>query len=211
MIAGLKCAPEMWPIAETITPIASPLAIATPISVGSWIWLAATAAPAPMKISVNAPMNSATARRRASSDTMRNLRSRSDGLRLRTREPTAYTPGDAPQGHVLAQPDAVAVADVPLLLQVLRVRHAQGAPVRARGGDRDPRRRGAPAGQGAAGADRRAPRGQPRGARAAARVRARGLHRATSCGRASGRSSAACCRTRTSACSRARTSRGCAR
>ena len=37
---------------------------------------------------------------------------------------------------------------------------------------------------------------------AAARVRPRGLHRRTSCGRASGRSSGACCRTPTSACSR---------
>ena len=33
----------------------------------------------------------------------------------------------------------------------------------------------------------------------------------TSCGHANGRSSGACCRTRTSACSRARTWRGCAR
>ena len=58
----------MWPSAQTITPIASPLAIATPISVGSWTTPAAAAAPAPMKVSVNAPMNSATARRRVSSD-----------------------------------------------------------------------------------------------------------------------------------------------
>ena len=39
-----------------------------------------------------------------------------------------------------------------------------------------------------------------------AELRARGLHRPTSSGRASGRSSAACCRTRTSACSTARIS-----
>ena len=83
----------------------------------------------------------------------------------------------APQGHLLAQPDAVAVADLPLLLQVLRVRDAPGAPVLARGGPRAARRRRAPARQGAAGADRRAARGQRRRARAAGGVRPRGLHR----------------------------------
>ena len=38
----------------------------------------------------------------------------------------------ASQGHLLAQPDALAVAHVPLLLQVLLVRDAPGAPVHAR-------------------------------------------------------------------------------
>ena len=69
---------------------------------------------------------------------------------------------DAPPRHVLAQPHAVAVADLPVLLQVLRVRDAQGAPLRARRGassilDRAARR----ARQGAAGPDRRAAGGQP--------------------------------------------------
>src|SRR5436305_2782375 len=69
VIAGLKCPPETCPSADTITAIATPLATATPIKVGSWLALAATAAPAPMKISVNAPMNSATPRRNGSSST----------------------------------------------------------------------------------------------------------------------------------------------
>ena len=68
MIAGLKCPPEMCPSAHTITPIARPLAIATPIRVGSATTPEAAAAPAPMKVSVKAPTISATARRRVSSD-----------------------------------------------------------------------------------------------------------------------------------------------
>jgi hypothetical protein len=52
----------MWPSADTITAIATPCAIATPISEGSSIWCAATIEPTPMKISVNVPTNSATAR-----------------------------------------------------------------------------------------------------------------------------------------------------
>src|ERR1700730_18025266 len=39
----------------------------------------------------------------------------------------------APTGHVQSQPHAVAVANVPLLLQVLRLRDAQAASVRAGG------------------------------------------------------------------------------
>src|SRR5580704_11071236 len=89
---------------------------------------------------------------------------------------SAYTREDAPPGHLLAQPDVVALPDVPVLLQVLRVRDAPGASVRAGGGPRDPRRRSQAAGQGATRADRRAPRGEPRGRRAPARVRPRGLH-----------------------------------
>ena len=84
---------------------------------------------------------------------------------------------DAPPRHLLAQPHALAFAHVSLLLQVLRLRHPQGPPVRARRSDRDPRPRRPPPGQGAARAHRRASRGQPRGARAPRRVRARGLHR----------------------------------
>ena len=41
---------------------------------------------------------------------------------------------DAPPGHLLAQLHALALADVPLLLQVLRVRDAPAAPARARRG-----------------------------------------------------------------------------
>ena len=72
--------------------------------------------------------------------------------------------GRAPPRHLLAQRDAVAVADVPVLLQVLRVRDASGAPAHARGGRGAARRRRAAQRQGAAGADRRAARGQRRGA-----------------------------------------------
>src|SRR5947208_3279637 len=73
----------MWPTAETITPIARPLAIATPISVGSWTWWAATAAPAPMNVRVNAPIISATPRRRPSRNMTRKLGTASDGLQRR--------------------------------------------------------------------------------------------------------------------------------
>ena len=65
---------------------------------------------------------------------------------------------DAPPGHLLAQPDALAVPDVPVLLQVLRVRDAPAAPPRAGGGRADPRRRRAAQRQGAARAHRRGAR-----------------------------------------------------
>src|ERR1700759_1947597 len=61
----------------------------------------------------------------------------------------------ASQGHLLAQPDALAVAYLPLLLQVLLVCDTQGAPVHAGRSDRDPRRRGEAQRQGAARAGRR--------------------------------------------------------
>src|SRR5215210_2253807 len=50
-------------------------------------------------------------------------------------------PMDAPSRHLLAQPDAVTVADVQRLLQVLRLRDAPAAPARARGGRTAARRR----------------------------------------------------------------------
>ena len=72
--------------------------------------------------------------------------------------------------HVQPQSHAVAVADVPLLLQVLRVRDAQAASARARRGAGAARPgRLAPPRQGAAGADGREARGQRRGRRAACR------------------------------------------
>ena len=108
---------------------------------------------------------------------------------------------DAPPGHLLAQPHAVALADLPVLLQVLRVRDAPAAPARARRGRAHPRRRRAAQRQGAARAHRR-------GARPPSRRRARACRRSatptsppTSSGSASARSSAGCSRTRTSACS----------
>src|ERR1700760_466807 len=82
----------------------------------------------------------------------------------------------ASQGHLLAQLDALAVAYVPLLLQVLLVRDAPGASVHAGRSDRDPRWRGEAQRQGAARADRREAGGQCRRRRAAGRARARGLH-----------------------------------
>src|SRR3954462_7101706 len=77
------------------------------------------------------------------------------------------------QGHVLAQRHAFAVADVPLPLQVLRVRDAQAAPaLPARGGAAD-RSRGAARCERAPGADRRGT-----GRAAATRgTRVRGLRR----------------------------------
>src|SRR5438876_1475516 len=173
VIAGLKWPPEMCPSAETMIAIVTPWATATPIRDGSWIAAAVTIEPAPMNVSANAPTNSATARRSVSSAAMTpNVCARPDGPR------GAHTLlADASPGDVQPQPDAVALADVPLLLQVLLVRHALRAPVRAGGGARDPRRRGAPAREGAAGADRRAPGGERRGARAPALLRPRGLHR----------------------------------
>src|SRR3712207_5484767 len=61
------------------------------------------------------------------------------GMRA-VRTPVWWRP-DGPPRHLLAQPDAVALPDLPLLLQVLRVRDAQGAPARARRGRAPPRRR----------------------------------------------------------------------
>ena len=86
----------------------------------------------------------------------------------RARGSRERTPGmvavDGPPRHLLAQSDAVAVADVPLLLQVLRVRDPPSAPARARRGRADPRRRAPPPREGAAGAHRRGagpPPGRP--------------------------------------------------
>src|SRR5487761_2459447 len=91
-------------------------------------------------------------------------------------EPGVLDSTHAPPGHLLAQPDAVAVTDLPLLLQVLLLRDPPGTPLLARGGHRAARRCGPAPGQGAVGPDRRAPRGQPRGPGPAERVRARGFH-----------------------------------
>ena len=107
----------------------------------------------------------------------------------------------APQGHVLAQPDAVALAHVPLSLQVLRVRDPSDAPARARRGRAADRPRGAPPRQGAAGAHRRGARSPPRRAAPSSPSSASTDFTPMWCGRASGRSSAGCSRTRTSACS----------
>ena len=79
-------------------------------------------------------------------------------------------------GHLLAQLHAVAVADVSVLLQVLRVRHAQGASVLAAGRGAPARRGRAAQHEGALGAHRGAPRGQPRGGGAARGLRPLRLH-----------------------------------
>ena len=79
-------------------------------------------------------------------------------------------------GHVFAELHAVAVADVPVLLQVLRVRDAPRPPVRAGRGREAARRRRPARRQGAARADRREAGGERRGGRAPGRVRARRLH-----------------------------------
>src|SRR4051794_40324648 len=61
--AGLKWAPEMWPTAETMTPIARPCASATPTSVRLPGTPTTDAiAPQPTKTSVKVPTNSANAR-----------------------------------------------------------------------------------------------------------------------------------------------------
>src|SRR3954451_10513391 len=78
VIAGLKCPPEMWPTAETMTAIARPCARAMPTSVGSWMPAADMIEPAPTKISVNVPTNSATPRR-IGSVTRPRLERRPDG------------------------------------------------------------------------------------------------------------------------------------
>jgi hypothetical protein len=79
VIAGLKWPPERWPSAETITAMARPWANATATKPSPVIWSpppCANAAanslpnvmidPAPMKISVNVPTNSAKPRRSGS-------------------------------------------------------------------------------------------------------------------------------------------------
>src|SRR3954451_3382470 len=65
---------------------------------------------------------------------------------------------DAPSRHLLAQRHALAVAYVPVPLQVLRLRDASAAPARARGGRAADRRRRPPPGQGAARPHRRGAR-----------------------------------------------------
>ena len=117
----------------------------------------------------------------------------------------------APARHLLAQPHALALADLPVLLQVLRVRHPPGAPARARRGARAARPGIPPLGQGAAGADRRAPRGQPRGPRAPAGLGPRGLHRLRGVDVRAGAGARPAARTRTSACSPGTTWPACAR
>ena len=57
--AGLKCPPEMWPTAEAITPIARPCASAIAVRLVPCV---AMIEPAPTKMSVNVPTNSATPR-----------------------------------------------------------------------------------------------------------------------------------------------------
>ncbi len=84
---------------------------------------------------------------------------------------------DAPPGHVLAQRHAVAVADLRLALQVLRLRDAPAAPARARRGRAAARRRRAAQRQGAARAHRRRAGPPPRRARAARRAGLRRLRR----------------------------------
>ena len=91
------------------------------------------------------------------------------------RTPVWWRP-DGPPRHLLAQPDAVAVPDLPLLLQVLRVRDAPGAPARARRGRADPRRRPPPPRQGAARAHGRGARPPSRRPQAPAGAGLRGLH-----------------------------------
>src|SRR4029077_12468864 len=120
--AGLKCAPDTRAYTATITPIARPWAIATPISDEDSRPSEAIVEPAPTKIRVNVPMNSATARRALSLSMAGKLRGRSDGSAR-----GVIHSGNAAPRHLLAQPDAVAFAYVPLLLQVLRVRDASGA------------------------------------------------------------------------------------
>src|SRR5689334_6721418 len=90
---------------------------------------------------------------------------------------TGIVATDAPARHLLAKPDALALADMPLLLQVLRVRHAPPAPPRARGGRADPRRRPPPPCEGAARAHGGGARPPSRRQTAAAGARLRGLHR----------------------------------
>ena len=79
VIAGLKWPPEMWPTADTMTAIAKPCASAMPTSpspvavsaapcanAAAKSFVKVRVAPAPMKMSVKAPMNSAKPRRRGS-------------------------------------------------------------------------------------------------------------------------------------------------
>src|SRR4051794_39756272 len=101
-------------------------------------------------------------------------------LRIRRSRRTRFLrlrPNAAPAGHLLEEPHALALADVPVLLQVLRLRDAPGPPARARRGPRAAGQGCAALGQGAARAHRRAARGPSRGQGAADRVGSRGLHR----------------------------------
>src|SRR5829696_1633565 len=82
---------------------------------------------------------------------------------------------DAPTGHLLAQRHALALADVRVALQVLRLRDAPAAPAHARRGRAPARRRRAAQGQGAARAHGRRSGAPPRRARAARRARLRRL------------------------------------
>src|SRR4029077_5985284 len=103
--------------------------------------------PAPMKINVNVPMNSATARRNLSKDMIQQATIRVG----RISRATPHTlRSHASEGHLFTQPDAVAVAYLPVLLQVLLLRHASRPPARARGGSSDHRWRRPPRDQGAA-------------------------------------------------------------
>src|SRR4051794_1139757 len=81
------------------------------------------------------------------------------------------------QGHVLAQRHALALADVPLPLQVLRVRDAQAPSALARRGGAADRPCGAARCQGVAGPDRRGAGGAfpARGARLRGLRRLRGV------------------------------------
>src|ERR671937_1914794 len=89
--AGLKWPPEMWPTAETMTAIARPCAKAIP-TIAPVAFPSAMIDPAPAKMSVNAPTNSAAARRRTSNSTGSSVDIASDGLnegsRGRRRAPT---------------------------------------------------------------------------------------------------------------------------
>ena len=109
----------------------------------------------------------------------------------------------APPGHVQPQPHAVAVADLPLLLQVLRVRDAQGASARARrgAGGCSTRRSRAITSRSLLVLTGETARGQRRGRARGWRSTGTRTSSPTWSGSASVRSSAACCRTPTSACS----------
>ena len=109
--------------------------------------------------------------------------------------------GHAPAHHLLAQPHPLAVEDLPLLLQVLLLRHPRGAPLQPRGGARDARRRRPGAGSRSCSCSPAScPRSTPPCASGWAPTATR-TSPATSCGPASGRSNGGCCPTPTSACS----------
>ena len=88
----------------------------------------------------------------------------------------ARLPCDA-QGHLLAQLHALAVADVPVLLQVLRLRHASGAHPRARTrSSAASTRRCGETPRSSSSSPASGPEVNPEVARAAARLGPRGLH-----------------------------------